>query len=453
MTPLIASVTLAAVTLIGGDALRRRAMPAFGARGPTRLAAAWLLGQLLLSGAAVVCLAVRLPLTLAPMIPLIVAVLWRRLPDPDADADDRHPPVDPTLRGIAALTGLLATAVAARTPGLGWDGLAIWGLKARTVAELGHVPWSAWLDPGALSMHPEYPLHLPLLGAVFASIGALADLEWSHSTLPLLSAFDVAAVTLLLVGSFEQRARAARWPLRILLAGGLLTPIVWRELPEGKADLTLALCVLAMTIGAVAWLRHGQRDALLFAALAGGLGAWTKQEGLVWLALASLFVLTLTPQPSRRQLFGPALLAGLVAAPWHVVRLALGLATEPFAVNADQLDRLPPLAEAFGREVVNPGHWGLLWIAALPVAARSVIRGIRGWRSTGAPETRGELFPAAFLLAAVVTLGAIFLATPHDLEWHLATALDRVLLPLWPVALLTLGVGIEGARGGAEAPP
>ncbi|MEO1088334.1 MAG: hypothetical protein AAFY88_29230, partial [Acidobacteriota bacterium] len=373
---------------------------------------------------------------------LMVAGLRRGAGRPRGGSDDVFRRGDPGLPILAAGFGLLAVAVAARTPGLGWDGLAIWGFKARTVAELGGVPWSEWRLPGAASIHPEYPLHVPLLGAVVAGVAEWLGGAWDDRFLPLLAALDVAGVAAVLAGAWGRPRNETRrlWTTRTLLAGGLLVPIVWRELQEGKADLTLAFCVLSTVAAAASWLRTGDRDALRFAAVAAGLGAWTKQEGLVWLALAALVLVVLTPSPRRRALLIPGLLAGAIAVPWHLFRLSQAISTEPFAVDADAPTRLPRVLQAFTEELLDWSRWGALWPAAL-AATVVVAAGLRRLPLDG--ERRADLFPAAFLAGALVALAVIFLATPHDLDWHLATALSRVLLPLWPVALLVIGTAVS----------
>ncbi|MEO1368044.1 MAG: hypothetical protein AAFX50_12790, partial [Acidobacteriota bacterium] len=320
MSAVLAWLLCGAVALLCGDGLRRRWMPEFGVGGPARVAAAWLLGQLALSAAAVGCLVAGAhPAWAAPAVlagAVLAASKLRRTGGPGGLARGGDPS-DPVMRFVAGGVGALAVVVAARTHALGWDGLAIWGLKARTIAELGAVPWTEWRLPGAASMHPEYPLHVPMLGAVVAGVAGWLGGAWDDRVLPLLAALDLAGIAFVLAGAWENLSggRRLRWAARVLLVGGLLIPLAWRELPEGKADLTLAFCVISSVVAATTWLRRGNLHALRFAAVAAGLGAWTKQEGLVWLTLAALLLAVLTPAARRRSLVIPALVAGGVAAP------------------------------------------------------------------------------------------------------------------------------------------
>jgi hypothetical protein len=56
-----------------------------------------------------------------------------------------------------------------------------------------------------------------------------------------------------------------------------------------------------------------------------------------------------------------------------------------------------------------------------------------------APDPRDREFVRSLVLALALTLAGIFaayLVTPRDLEWHLRTSLGRVLLQVWPCAVL-----------------
>ena len=133
---------------------------------PAQLAWAWLLGQGLISLGAVFAVAAGLPLAWAVLVPLgvgmAVVARERRSAIPGV-AERGRASVDPALLAIASVAGLVALVLVWRSPGLGWDGQAIWALKARVFAETGQLPLEMLRHPTSLSMHPEYPLHVPLV--------------------------------------------------------------------------------------------------------------------------------------------------------------------------------------------------------------------------------------------------------------------------------------------------
>ena len=145
--------------------------------------------------------------------------------------------------------------------------------------------------------------------------------------------------------------------------------------------------------------------------------------------------------PRFRQSRGPLLvgfgLALAIALPWHFFRLIHGIPAEPFAVQGWwQLERTPVILMAMGREMAAFGQWGALWAVALAIAL--------GWPWL-APRTRDSLggFFATLLFAGLAAYVGIYVITPRDLAWHLATSLDRLLLHLLPAAVLTVGAGIQ----------
>ena len=56
------------------------------------------------------------------------------------------------------------------------------------------------------------------------------------------------------------------------------------------------------------------------------------------------------------------------------------------------------------------------------------------------------------VVVAVACVFGVFLLSPYDLRWHLSTALDRVLLQLWPLALWSVFAAVR-ERWPAAAEP
>jgi MFS family permease len=63
---------------------------------------------------------------------------------------------------------------------------------------------------------------------------------------------------------------------------------------------------------------------------------------------------------------------------------------------------------------------------------------------------RGNLLlPGSVLGLMLAGYIGVYLTTPHDLDWHLATSLDRLLVQVWPMAVvavfLQLGATVRDA--------
>lgn len=144
-----------------------------------------------------------------------------------------------------------------------------------------------------------------------------------------------------------------------------------------------------------------------------------------------------------------ALLAMLLAgaAPWLVLtfgwKTAVGVPNDLVGAWSDGgwahvLDpaRYPLVAAAFGTSALRWAHGALLVLVALAVvsAARRLGRDARerAWRVIAAALA---VLLAGYFLA--------FLTTPADQQWHLDTALPRLLAQLWPPFVLVCLLRID----------
>jgi hypothetical protein len=90
------------------------------------------------------------------------------------------------------------------------------------------------------------------------------------------------------------------------------------------------------------------------------------------------------------------------------------------------MSRVPAIAGLLARELIRPGHWGLLW----PAFGVTLMLSLRRLRDSS------ECFLAGAVLVPMGVFGAsfIFSAWPQFAE-HIGTALPRLLIPLAPIAL------------------
>lgn len=76
----------------------------------------------------------------------------------------------------------------------------------------------------------------------------------------------------------------------------------------------------------------------------------------------------------------------------------------------------------------------------LPLALIALATVVSGWR----PASRGSQGHRAILVALLVVAAgfyAVYLTTPYDLGWQLASSLDRLFIQYWPVVVLGGFVG------------
>jgi hypothetical protein len=372
-----------------------------------------------------------------------MAGVWRRRAPP-AGADrslPAAPPIAPAplLRlalGLAGAAGLAGAVVRQLDVPLGvWDAWAIWNLKARFFALQGGEHWTRAFSERIAWSSPEYPLLLPLNVArawSYAGSDGFAD----PGALSIGFALIAALLLWSALATCKGTPAACLGTLALLATGGFLG-----QASAQIADIPLACFLLAaLAMRGVASSADGAAPrAWALAGLCAGAAAWTKYEGI----LTALAFLTVAAVPLGRR--GGPRRAGAIALAGAAVPLACLLYLKlAFAPPSDLVAGLAPGAVAklidwerhravlasFGavaREVV-----GLPLLALLLLLAASL--GV-----AASPRERGAaLGAAAVLLLVVLAYYGVYLLTPLDLEWHLVNSNARLLIQLWPAALLAL---------------
>ncbi|MSU50866.1 MAG: phospholipid carrier-dependent glycosyltransferase [Opitutus sp.] len=341
-----------------------------------------------------------------------------------------------TVAGVVAYRAYLAE------PYGGWDGWAIWNLHARFLLRAG-TAWPELLSAPQLSWtHPDYPLLVP---ASVARAWAWAGAESSFAAALVSVGFALASVALLMAIVARQRGRTPA------LLGGLLligTPFFVTFSSNEHADIPLATFMLAAV--ALVLLAEGTTAARGLWALAGvaaGFAAWTKNEGLLFaVVFGALVGVWEWRRGSRRNV--AFFLGGLAVGLLPVVGFKLFLAPANDLMSAPIG---PRLAQLFGvarhrlilaslwRDLGAFGEWRMLPFPAM-------VLPFFAWRWRRALAGAGRTIPALLALMLAGYYG-VYLLSPQDLTWHLDTSLVRLLLQLWPLALLGWGLAIP-----ADAP-
>jgi hypothetical protein len=339
-----------------------------------------------------------------------------------------------TDRAIAAL--VLVPVVAAAlftlsTPVDAGDAVMAWYAKARALLDwppvaqvpyaeysnLGTMGWSLLLRVSGWAYEPAARLVFPALYAAFA-------LSLSDSLERPLSRHAIWAVPLAMLATFDLR----------LIANG------YQDVPVASVA-GLASVLLANH------LRTGDRGHGLLALFFAGTLGLIKIEGVVLAAVLVVSWLAIQRfEPLRRRSWIPGLLmVCALAALWpalvwiHGVRVDQGQysafegasMTDLFGRSA----RLPTIARAF----IATGPRFLVPLAA------GLVLGVAAWRRSPAARRVLTFFGLAVVLHSLWIV-AVFLLTNLDVNWHLATAFDRLVLQqaicVWTPAMVVSAVGL-----------
>jgi hypothetical protein len=326
---------------------------------------------------------------------------------------------------LAAITGAL---LAQGWPGYGWDGLSIWIVRAKVLAQSAEFPAALFREPSLERGHWDYPLLLPALVGWFAR---LADLGVRELALPIgwIAACFVPALAIGL-------ARALPAPLCVALA---LVPCTVPGLAlyhfQAYADPLLVVTALAGFTWAAAGVLRGDAVSVAAGGIALACAAATKNEGVLWLLAASLGVAALARAagatwPRVAGAWVRCAVPGLLLfALWRATCAHLGIGgTLPATMQPEiAAARLPELATGWAQLLLMPAR-------SLPIAACVVaVVLLCGGRGVARAGRAAALLATPLLYTAALAL--VYASNPEDLAWHLATSVPRTLFGLVPFFL------------------
>jgi len=331
-----------------------------------------------------------------------------------------------------AAAGYAFVSASANHPHGGWDAWMSWNLRARFFFRAGDY-WRDVFSPLFWGANPEYPVFLP---TTVAQLWQFAGGETQGAPVLVAAFFTFATVAL---------ACSSLWLLRSkgqgLLAGLLLlaTPFFIQHGTSQMADVPLSFFLLA----GIATLCIGDRLSpesarpFVLTGLAAGLAAWTKNEGMLF--VAALILVSVAVLVRERERNGLAA-RGLAFAWGLLLVLPLALYVKRHFAPRDLMlvwngERLHDIIEwrrywqilkAFGFACLSFGNWPLQVTPLLVFYA--LLLGI----DPEQPRHRSSRIALGAVGLTLAGYAFVYVTTPQDLAWHLRTSLQRVLLQLWP---------------------
>jgi hypothetical protein len=401
----------------------------------------------------------------AILLPLAGWLCWKRR-SRSWSAADAAVPVPPTpgfrwtwmlalaFAGVLAMVGTRLVQIAAALPVGDWDAWALWNLRAKFLAG----PPGAWryaFSPLLSNTHPDYP---PLLSAFIASawkaggnMNAIAPVLTSLLFFVALLALLVSAVTLL--------RGAASGLLAGLVILSTTTVLTWA--PAQYADIPVAFYYLGAL--ALIFIEAARAPAsgpwpLLWAGLCASFAAWTKNEGIVFLAIVAIIFTGFTLWRARtpagwarlRWLFVGAA-PGVLLTLWFKFFLAppsdplVQQGASGLAKVAD-LSRYAAIANGFFTHLLAFGS-GL----SHPLILLAILGILLGWQFEKRYRV-ASLMTASVVVAVFLSYCAVLLITPYRLEWQVQSSFDRLILQVWPAALLVFFLQLSPVRDAAVPP-
>jgi len=353
------------------------------------------------------------------------------------------------LGAVLALS-LARIALASLHPVMEGDEAHHWSLKAKILYESGGfgAAYVRTLEEPLLIFHNAYPILNPLLQLwAFAHAGEIAHVE---NRLPIQ--VFVPALYLLLGASLRRHVRPAFAALLLLAIASL--PAAHEQAATAMTDGMVALALVALLDAWLRWRERREPAALALFGMALAFLCWTKNEGLMWCAallgawlLGALLpggggIAALKPARGARWLLLPLVPLAATAAFNSYYGFAndltsgdyreSGMAVLFFEQFAERWRVIP--AWIWSRVLAPPEVNAWILLAALALALLFPLRVLSG-------ELRR---PTLALLLALLALYAVYIGTPHVLQWHLETSAPRVASQMVPAVAVWVAV-VAGA--------
>jgi hypothetical protein len=316
-----------------------------------------------------------------------------------------------------------------------WDAWAIWNFRARWLFRGGD-QWAYAFSNYVMDSHPDYPLLLPV--SVYRAWNLVGK---DIVSIPILIAgfFTFGSILLILSSIAMLRGQNQGYLAAIMM---LLTTKFLKVGAHQYSDAPLAFYILSTII--LFSIKERYPTAALRIMFLAGLTAscsfWTKNEGLIFCVLIILvhFIGDMIKNDWRRSLkeFSSFLL-GLTPVLCTLISFKLKFAPPNDIVNLNRLsyfwnnllnfDRYHMVLMAFAKEIFffNDGVFILLAVYLSISGINKVLLNNR------------QFFAQAAL--PVLLLGCYFFTyvifshnNLNDLEWHLSSSLDRLVIHIWP---------------------
>ncbi len=357
----------------------------------------------------------------------------KRLPEPSLQASQETPWNVLRFAFIAtvALSSLWLVAFSLFNPHGDWDGWAIWNMRARFLERGGPV-WRIAFDESLRWSHPDYPLLIPG-GIARLWKYAAQETQWGPA---VISAGFLISIVGILYGSLSSLRNQSQAMIAVLFLLG--APHFVKAGAAQQADIPLGFfmltCFMLLALSDTVK-SQGSKKLMFLAGMSASLAAWTKNEGMLLLPAILLgrypFVTRLRGwkpffAESAIFLFGatPVLLTLLFfrqdVAPPSELLMSEGLNVA--LSNFSDISRYGIILKAYAKEIILLGTPIPLLIYGF-FAGRARDRGIEAY--------------SALLAMGGIVLGhcTVYLMSPYDLQWHIGTSLNRLLLQLWPSAV------------------
>lgn len=346
---------------------------------------------------------------------------------------------------LASCIGIIAIYMACVHSWLGsftpygmWDAASMWSFRIPYL--LQHI--DQWQDIFLnTTAHPDYPL----LHSI--SIARLCAIQGSYvpAVAQWYGYFNAALILIMIYSTLSNHA--GKWQA-FLASLILFSSEYWWGLTTWQyADHTLCSYLTLSAILCYLWLKnlHASTQChscplLILLALTTAACAWTKNEGWPWVLIMSLMVLSVSIKTSSKQFLKTSTIwfASLFLILWMPITvhfLAEGsndlISSTHWTQTTNRLFDLSRTSLIFSKLLD-------IFVTLYPYKILALsfiwILGYKPWQAL--PRKKPALAILLLLSLQFLSYILVYQITPHDLNWHIGAAANRLMLQVWPLLLL-----------------
>jgi hypothetical protein len=306
-----------------------------------------------------------------------------------------------------------------------WDGWAIWNPHARFLYFTDR--WRMLFSGEYSGSHPDYPLMLPSLIAMFWK--AAGNM---HFMVPvIIGALPLAGIMVLLFSACKDLHAGIFAAVIIAVDNHFIA-----QAASQYADVLLAFFCL-LTVVMISMMEDagaGKAKLPFFLGFVAASCIWVKNEGMVFFIISSLCSFALfRKEPGFLWKYASGFIPVLLT--WVVFKLFL----------APPNDLVSGLSFKTIHKILDPGRYVILAASLARVVLTEYLLLptvlfflLVRWRSLP-----GSVF---MIGATFLVYLAAYVVTPHDLKWHLETSLNRLILHLYPAVLFIFAGMLSGLK-------
>jgi hypothetical protein len=317
-----------------------------------------------------------------------------------------------------------------------WDAWAIWNMRARFLFKSGHYLTNAFSNLYGWS-HPDYPLLIP---ASVARIWSYLGNQSQTAPAAVAMFFTFATVTVAVSSLSIIHSKSIGLFAGVVLLG---TPYFTKIGSWQIADVPLGFFILSTIVLFCLHDCIGTNLKLIFiSGVMAGFAAWTKNEGILFLAtiIITRFIVIFPVNGLKvflREMcifiFGllPILLILVIFKIKYAPNndLFTGQSVKSIIEKLTNLSRYSTIGKAYFFFFYD--KIAKIWLIILPLG---LILFRRSWEEINVVSVKTCFFVTIIMISGYFL---VFLITPHNISWHIETALPRLFVQLWPVIVFS----------------